>query len=207
MLSFLAEYKSIHINCGGTNVDIKGKHGNTFYEGDAYAGSGPSKVYVRENWGFSSTGDIMDDNDLLSDIVNTSIYSNYNPELYSTARTSPISITYYGFCLENGNYTVNLHFAEILFTDDEAYSSLGKRIFDIYIQGKLVEKDFNIKHEANGTGVPLKKPYNASVTDNTLEIRLYWAGKGTTCIPRRGVYGPLISAISVCHSKFILQAF
>ncbi|XP_024032705.1 probable LRR receptor-like serine/threonine-protein kinase At1g53440, partial [Morus notabilis] len=31
----------------------------------------------------------------------------------------------------------------------------------------------------------------------TLEIHLYWAGKGTTAIPDRGVYGPLISAITV----------
>jgi hypothetical protein len=35
------------------------------------------------------------------------------------------------------------------------------------------------------------------VTSNTLEIRFYWAGKGTTAIPVDGVYGPLISAISV----------
>ncbi|KAI9385482.1 hypothetical protein POPTR_011G072991v4 [Populus trichocarpa] len=40
--------------------------------------------------------------------------------------------------------------------------------------------------------------FNANVTDTTLEIRLYWNGKGTTCIPKRGNYGPLISAITVC---------
>ena len=40
-------------------------------------------------------------------------------------------------------------------------------------------------------------PFNASVTDNILEIRFYWAGKGTTRFPRRGVYGPLVSAIDV----------
>ena len=43
---------------------------------------------------------------------------------------------------------------------------------------------------------------NTTVTDNTLEIRLYWAGKGTTIIPKRGNYGSLISAISVCPSKW-----
>nr|GEY96265.1 hypothetical protein [Tanacetum cinerariifolium] len=35
----------------------------------------------------------------------------------------------------------------------------------------------------------------------TLEIRLYWAGNGTLYIPRAGVYGPLISAISVNPSS------
>jgi hypothetical protein len=55
-------------------------------------------------------------------------------ELYTTARGSPISLTYYGFCLVNGNYTINLYFAEIMFTDDQTYGSLGRRVFDIYLQ-------------------------------------------------------------------------
>jgi len=55
-------------------------------------------------------------------------------ELYMNARVSPISLTYYGFCLANGSYTVNLHFAEIMFTDDQTYGSLGRRVFDIYLQ-------------------------------------------------------------------------
>jgi len=55
-------------------------------------------------------------------------------KLYSTARISPLSLTYYGFCLLNGNYTVRLHFAEIMFTHDNTYRSLGRRVFDVYIQ-------------------------------------------------------------------------
>ncbi|GLT38035.1 hypothetical protein SLA2020_123060 [Shorea laevis] len=93
--------------------------------------------------------------------------------------------------------TVNLHFAEIMFTDDKTYSSLGRRIFDIYIQGKLVQEDFNIAAEAGGVGKAIIKPFPTVVINGTLEIRLYWAGKGTTAIPDKGVYGPLISAISV----------
>ncbi|GLT46362.1 hypothetical protein SLA2020_201230 [Shorea laevis] len=118
-------------------------------------------------------------------------------QLYISARLSPISLTYYSFCMGNGNYTVNLHFAEIMFTDDKTYKSLGRRIFDIYIQGKLVQKDFNIVDEAGGVGRAIIRNFSAAVTKGTLEIRLYWAGKGTTDIPVKGVYGPLISAISV----------
>ncbi|KAI4333497.1 hypothetical protein L6164_018296 [Bauhinia variegata] len=81
--------------------------------------------------------------------------------------------------------------------DDKTYESLGKRIFDVYIQGERVLKDFNIAKEAGGVGKPIIKNFTALVTDNTLEIRLQWAGKGTTVIPVRSVYGPLISAISV----------
>ncbi|PON69839.1 Malectin [Parasponia andersonii] len=58
-----------------------------------------------------------------------------------------------------------------MFTNDKTYKSLGRRLFDVYIQGKLVLKDFNIAHEAGGSR--------------------------TTSVPVKGVYGPLISAISV----------
>ena len=62
-------------------------------------------------------------------------------------------------------------------------------------------KDFDIRREAGGTGKSIEKTFNASVTQHTLKIHFYWAGKGTTGIPTRGVYGPLVSAISVNPSK------
>ena len=70
-------------------------------------------------------------------------------------------------------------------------------------QGKLEKKDFNIEEAANGSNKPYSKEFDATVTDNTLEIRLYWNGKGTTCIPKRGNYGPLISAITVLCSGML----
>lgn len=73
-------------------------------------------------------------------------------------------------------------------------------IFSHYTQGKLVKKDFNIEEEAGGVGRAVVKTFISDVKDSTLEIRLVWAGKGTTAIPIRGVYGPLISAISVKSS-------
>lgn len=76
-----------------------------------------------------------------------------------------------------------------------------------FLQGNLVMGDFNIMEEANGVGKGITKTFdNVPVNDGTLEIHLYWAGKGTTAIPIRGVYGPLISAITVTPSKlpFIL---
>ncbi|XP_021275178.1 probable LRR receptor-like serine/threonine-protein kinase At1g07650 isoform X2 [Herrania umbratica] len=86
---------------------------------------------------------------------------------------------------------------EIIFINDRSFYSLGKRIFDVYIQGELVLKDFNIEDEAGGAGKPIVKNFTAVVRRHTLKIRLYWAGRGTTGIPARGMYGPLISAISV----------
>ncbi|CAI8593302.1 unnamed protein product [Vicia faba] len=85
-----------------------------------------------------------------------------------------------------------------MFTDDQTYASLGRRVFDIYLQGKPVQKDFNIAKEAGGVGKEVIKQFkNIFVNSSTLEIRLYWAGKGTQFLPNRSVYGPLISAISV----------
>lgn len=64
-------------------------------------------------------------------------------------------------------------------------------------------KDFNIVDEAGGAGKILVRKFLADVSASTLEIRFYWAGKGTTAIPNRGVYGPLVSAISVNPSKIL----
>lgn len=70
------------------------------------------------------------------------------------------------------------------------------------LQERLVWKDFNIEDEIH---VALKPRtisiYNVTVTDNILEIRFYWAGKGTTRIPVSGVYGPLISGFSIVSGE------
>ncbi|KAF5451912.1 hypothetical protein F2P56_026966 [Juglans regia] len=187
----------LHINCGGKEASVNG----TKYEADREQ-RGASMFYLGQNWAFSSTGNFMD-NDVEADIyieTNTSAFSNISvpdSELYTTARASPLSLTYYGLCLMNGNYTVKLHFAEIIFTNDRSFNSLGKRIFNVYMQDKLVLENFNIEDEAGGAGKPLIKSFTAAVTSGTLKIHFYWAGKGTTGIPDRGEYGPLISAISV----------
>ncbi|EHA8589952.1 hypothetical protein COCNU_scaffold013660G000010 [Cocos nucifera] len=75
------------------------------------------------------------------------------PELYMNARLNPLSLKYYGLCLQKGSYTVNLHFAEIMYTDDQTYFSVGERLFDVSIQGKKVLQDFNIAKAANGTEI------------------------------------------------------
>lgn len=134
MFISLGHQYSLHINCGGKEVNI----GSKKYEADRDQ-RGPSTFYMSNNWAFSSTGNFMD-NDLDADVyikTNTTSLSNVSSmdsELYTTARVSPLSLTYYGYCLLNGNYNVSLHFAEIIFANDKSFYSLGKRIFDVYIQ-------------------------------------------------------------------------
>ncbi|CDY35288.1 BnaC03g59350D [Brassica napus] len=199
-----ARPRSVHINCGGEDIKIKNSFGKITYQADNSKTMAVTNHH-QENWGISNTGDFTDDayvDDTF--IISTSLrLSKDSPHLYKTARRSALSLVYYAFCLENGAYNVKLHFMEIQFSEREVYSRIGRRIFDVYVQGKLFLRDFNIKEEANGTLKPVVKELKANVTDHLLEIRLYWAGKGTALIPNRGNYGPLISAISLCHSVLI----
>ncbi|KAK9936653.1 hypothetical protein M0R45_013482 [Rubus argutus] len=189
----------LHVNCGGNDITIKENKETVLYKGDGGVEGGTAEYFFNDDeyWGFSSTGDFMDDNDLQNTRYSVSLASSNLSDIYTTARIAPISITYFHYCLENGDYTVSLHFAEIQFTNNQSYTSLGRRFFDIYVQDKLWLKNYNIEDEAKMAEKPVIIQHNISVTNNVLEIRFYFAGKGTTRIPNRGVYGPLISAISV----------
>ncbi|KAK2973558.1 hypothetical protein RJ640_017421, partial [Escallonia rubra] len=94
-------------------------------------------VASTENWGTSSTGLFWDRNKTLDNFTakNVSVLRMNDSELYTTARLSPLSLTYYARCLANGDYTVTLHFAEIIFRDNQSYQSLGRRVF----QGLLID--------------------------------------------------------------------
>ncbi|KAK1404903.1 putative LRR receptor-like serine/threonine-protein kinase [Heracleum sosnowskyi] len=183
------QYHSLFVNCGGPKI----KSGRIEYEDDLVR-DGASYFYPTEKWAYSSTGVFIynDKSNFVASKANVT-----GEEYYQTARLSASSLKYYGLCLQKGSYKVRLHFAEIQFSDDATFSSIGRRIFDVSIQGNVVWKDFNIAEEAGGIGKGFTLERDVTVNGSTLEIHLYWAGKGTTAVPDRGVYGPLISAISV----------
>ncbi|CAN8259345.1 unnamed protein product [Cochlearia groenlandica] len=200
-VSCLSNYKcpprpfyGLHINCGGNELTING----TKYDADT--SDRPIYYDSRNGWVSSNTGNFLDDDRSPKEVTiwtNSSELNITDSRLYTRARLSAISLTYYALCLGQGNYTVNLHFAEIMFSGNNSYSSLGRRFFDIYVQGKLEIKDFDIVNEAKGAGKAVVKSFPVTITDGKVEIRLFWAGKGTAAIPVRGVYGSLISAVSV----------
>jgi hypothetical protein len=136
--SIIADSSCLHVNCGGNNIQVRENGKNILYIGDGDVTGGAAKYYIDDenHWGFSSTGDFMDDGDFQNTRYSRSLLSSSMPlpEIYTTARAAPISLTYFQYCLENGKYTVHLHFAEIQFTNDKTYRSLGKRLFDIYVQ-------------------------------------------------------------------------
>ncbi|XAR59385.1 Non-specific serine/threonine protein kinase [Bertholletia excelsa] len=185
---------SLHINCGGKPVKIGNKH----YQGDQEPGTAAFFCPRQATWGFSSTGQSEYVKLQKYIATNVSILTMNDSQLYTEARLSPVSLTYYGRCLANGNYTVRLHFAEIILRNNLSFHSNGRRLFDVYIQDKIAFKDVDIQHGAKGVDKELVLVHNNTVVKNkTLEIRFVWAGKGTTSVPRRGVYGPLVSAISM----------
>ncbi|KAJ1398818.1 Protein kinase-like domain superfamily [Sesbania bispinosa] len=64
-------------------------------------------------------------------------------------------------------------------------------------QGNLVLKDFDIQKEAGKVSFKaVRKEFRTQVLENYLEVHLFWAGKGTCCIPDQFTYGPLISTLS-----------
>ncbi|GLJ53465.1 hypothetical protein SUGI_1140420 [Cryptomeria japonica] len=189
-------YSHFAINCGGLQM--------TSQQGIDYESDNetlyPASFYVSDTqrWGVSNTGNFMDNSaESFTESSQSQFTNTLDGELYQTARLSPSSLRYYGLGLENGPYTVKLQFAEINILDKGSWKSLGKRIFDVFIQGNKVLTNFNIQKEAGGSFISVDRSFSANVTENFLEIHIFWAGKGTCCITKQGTYGPLISAISV----------
>ncbi|GAB5378278.1 MAG: hypothetical protein AcusKO_47400 [Acuticoccus sp.] len=67
------------------------------------------------------------------------------------------------FDVTNGDYTVNLYFAEI-FQDAD-----GARVFDVEIEGVLVLDDYDI-HADVGMNVAVMKSFDTTVSDDVLDI-------------------------------------
>jgi hypothetical protein len=125
---------SFAVDCGGGRT-ISGSDNSMYQADNATLGAASYYVAGAPTWGVSSVG-------LFTNAPNGSyiFYSSrqfdntLDSSLFQTARMSPSSLRYYGIGLENGNYTVTLQFAEVVFPDLESWRGRGRRVFDIYIQ-------------------------------------------------------------------------
>ncbi|XP_011069383.1 probable LRR receptor-like serine/threonine-protein kinase At1g56140 [Sesamum indicum] len=189
-------YSSFAINCGGMQILSSDQ---IVYERDNET-LGPATHYVTptRRWAVSNVGLPADSTSPQYTSTSLSQFTNtLDSSLFQIARISAGSLRYYGLGLENGNYTVRLLFAETIILGTRTWRSIGRRVFDIYVQGNLVMKDFDILREANGTFLrAVVREFKVQVSENYIDIHFFWAGKGTCCIPFSGTYGPLISAIS-----------
>jgi hypothetical protein len=115
--------------------------------------------------------------------VTTPINNTVNDVLYQTERwdaTASPELTY-SFTLTNGNYLVNLHFAE---TYAGAFS-VGSRVFDVLLEGQLRIDNLDIYRQA-GANTPLVIALPVTISDGQLNIALV-----------HGLQNPKISAIEV----------
>ncbi|KAM7271359.1 hypothetical protein ACFE04_030573 [Oxalis oulophora] len=191
-------YANFAINCGGPQM--KSSNGLLYEAENSSLTAASFNLTTTEKWGVSNAGTFADSNNpVYLKTTLTQVTSTSSPELFQTSRASPGSLRYYGLGLENGPYNVSLLFAETIyaFPSSKTWQSVGRRVFDIYIQGSRQFKDFDIAKEAGGIEKAITRTFNTTVSENHLEIHLFWGGKGTCCIPAQGDYGPLISAISV----------
>ncbi|KAK8608240.1 hypothetical protein V6N13_023667 [Hibiscus sabdariffa] len=190
-------YATFLIKCGGPETVSDG----ILFEADNRTlGAANYDVTATQKWAVSNVGlflGTLKREDMQKSFAQ--VGSTDSPELYKSSRQSPGSLRYYGLGLENGPYTVKLFFAETSFPDrtSRSWKSLARRVFDVYIQGTRQLRNFDISKEAGGVERAIIKQFTANVTGNHLEIHLFWAGKGTRNTPKEGLYGPLISAISV----------
>ncbi|KAG8365259.1 hypothetical protein BUALT_Bualt18G0085600 [Buddleja alternifolia] len=189
-------YSSFAVKCGGPQIRSSDQ---TVYEMDN-ATLGPATYFMTSTgrWAVSNVGLPADSSNPVYRSTSSSQFTNtLDSELFQTARVSAGSLRYYGLGLENGNYTVRLQFAETDIVGTRTWRSLGRRVFDIYVQGNRVLRDFDIRREANGISLrAVVREFRVEVLENHLDIHLFWAGKGTCCVPNQGTYGPLVSAIS-----------
>lgn len=134
-MGFIHVGSEFAINCGSSQ-SIVSSDGVLYDSNNESLTTASYYVTEIEKWGVSNVGTFIDasiPNYILG--PSSSQFANtLNSELFQTARTSASSLRYYGLGLENGEYTVKLSFAEIGFSNDDTWKSLGKRIFDIYIQ-------------------------------------------------------------------------
>ena len=92
------------------------------------------------------------------------------PEPYQTFRYSRSQQMGYDIPIPDGEYTVNLHFAELWFgATDGGTGGAGKRVFDVSIEGQLVEDDLDIFAEV-GAETMLIKAYTVTVSGGVLDI-------------------------------------
>ncbi|GAB0494573.1 hypothetical protein MMPV_005867 [Pyropia vietnamensis] len=135
----------------------------------------PSQTALRINVGGPALGDFTADIPAaVSGVSTTRIFGDapitgtagLPPSLYTSFRSAMASSAFsYAFPVENGVYTVSLHFAEV-WTGAKAP---GKRIFSVMLEGTPVLSSYDLFVDA-GADAATVKTYTATVADGTLNI-------------------------------------
>ena len=112
-------------------------------------------------------------------------------EPYKTMRYSRSQTMSYDIPVQDGEYQVKLHFAELWFGATGGGSGgVGSRVFDVNIEGQLVEDNLDVFAEA-GADSPLVKTHTVTVTGGVLDIDF------SSLAAVGGTRHPIINAIEV----------
>ncbi|KAI3675668.1 hypothetical protein L1987_85260 [Smallanthus sonchifolius] len=198
-------YSSIGINCGGSEITSSSQI--VHEQENETLGAATYYVTSERRWGVSNVG--QRDNPAYTAALLRQ-FNTLDSALFQTARISAGSLRYYGLGLENGNYTVNLQFAELQIEDGPTWRSLGRRVFDIYIQGNLVFQDFNIKREAGGVSFsPVSRQVTVQVSNNYLEIHLFCVSNNppSTKKNRTGLIVGILVPVAVVSFLLLLALY
>jgi len=137
------------------------------------------QVYTPGGWGYSPSGAPIYSTNAF--IGNTS-----DPNLYQTSRWSNTGTVDYQFNVPNGNYNVQMKFAET----DTSISLGNPREFDVDVNGYRVASDFNV-YGTVGANSTVDLYSNVTVTENLIHVVL----TGTTGP------APMIAAIGIAPAS------
>lgn len=98
--------------------------------------------------------------------VGNQIDNTTDDTLYQSEMWNSSDLVYSFSGITNGATLVTLKFAEIYFT------SAGQRVFNIEINGTVVESNFDVFTAAGGAFKAIDKQYNVNVTNGNVTIRL-----------------------------------
>ncbi|WP_373517084.1 malectin domain-containing carbohydrate-binding protein [Pricia sp.] len=114
---------------------------------------------------------------------------------FKTFRYSSSQVMGYDIPLNNAEYTVRLHFAELWFDATGGGSGgRGSRVFDVRMEGDLVEDDLDVYAKV-GADALLTRTYKVSVTDGELDIDF------SALASDGGTRHPIINAIEILKTE------
>ncbi|MGC1472267.1 MAG: malectin domain-containing carbohydrate-binding protein [Psychroserpens sp.] len=137
----------VRINAGGPTVTYDD---SVFIADDYFAGNG--KSYTNTN---------------ISDIFNTT-----QDEIYKTERSTKANLQSFSYNIPvtNGDYSINLHFAEIYWgATNGGQGGIGKRIFDVTLEGQSILTNIDLNAEANPMTASIET-FTTNVSDGSLDL-------------------------------------
>ncbi len=169
----------IKINCGGEEVTI----GDETFIADQYKGGANATYTAHQS---------------ITEIENTELDEIYLTETITPndQNEGPFS---YDIPVENGTYTVKMHFAEIYWGVrkvgfEGTEGGVGSRIFDVDIEGRSILTRMDVFEATGGAAKAITKMYNVEVVDGVLNIVF------TATVDR-----PKISAIEIFGEGAIVE--